>query len=180
MLLGYSFSYKLFAFHSRSHTSLLLLLSESHLSTPLLNFFQMSSPSSLASSLYSIFDHPNSRSASPSSVGSSYHSLSDIPTSYHPKTCVYIPTIRPETLKAVFNRYAQGGFLGLYLPARKPQSASIFINWDKHDVSTGGKTQVEVFISTSTEHSVHDLESQGVSLRPVSIVLLSVVYHYLC
>jgi hypothetical protein len=96
-------------------------------------------------------------------VGSSCHSLFDISPSHHPKTCVYVPTIKADTLKAVFERYAQGGSLGLYLPAEKPQSALTFADWDKHSVPDKGQTQLELFVSSFSEHKVYDQESRGVS-----------------
>jgi len=106
----------------------------------------------------------------------SCHSLSDIPLSHRPKICVYVPAIDPDTLKAVFQQYAHGGFLGLYLPARKSQPASTFIDWDKHSLPIKGKAQVELLVSPFSERSVCDF---GVSLSPFSFQLLIAFAHSL-
>lgn len=135
--------------------------------SPQLNFSTMLSLSSSShSSFDSVFDHQRSRSSSPSSVGSSCHGLADIPPSYRPKTCLYVPKIQPDALKAIFERCAEGGSLGLYLPAGSFQSALHFADWDKQSVPVKGGTQAELFVSSFPEQKMYDSESRDVSLYP--------------
>ncbi|KAF8221072.1 hypothetical protein L208DRAFT_1415679 [Tricholoma matsutake] len=120
----------------------------------------LSLSSSSHSSFDSVFDHQRSRSSSPSSVGSSCHGLADIPPSYRPKTCLYVPKIQPDALKAIFERCAEGGSLGLYLPAGSFQSALHFADWDKQSVPVKGGTQAELFVSSFPEQKMYDSESR--------------------
>lgn len=125
----------------------------------------MSSPSSSSSSsLDSVFDPTISRSVSSSSLESFCHNLSDIPPSYHPKNCVYAPIIQADSLNAIFERYAQGGFLGLYLPAGKPQGALALADWDKISVTMKEGTQLQLYVTSFAENSnrVCDLDSINV------------------
>ena len=97
-------------------------------------------------------------------MGSSCQTLSDIPPSHRPKTCVYVPIIKAGTLKVVFNRYAQGGSLGLYLSAGKPQSTLAFADWDKHNAfDPQNKMQLDLYVSSFSEHRMYDPESHSVS-----------------
>ena len=132
----------------------------------LLDVVRMSSPlSSSLSSLDSVFDPTISRSASSSSLESLCHNLSDIPLSHRPKNCVYAPIIQADSLKAIFESYAQGGFLGMYLPAGKPRCASTFANWDKISVTIKEGTQMQLYVTSFTENSNRVCDADSINVR---------------
>lgn len=107
----------------------------------------MSSASS-SSSLHSVFDRSESRSATPSSVGSDAPSRT---SPCFPKTYVYFPlsSIEHNVAKAIFDAYAQQGCLGLCLASiNKQQDASMpeFAEWEKRQIITESQS-IDVFVS---------------------------------
>ena len=115
----------------------------------------------------SVFD----RASTPSSISTS-SDCSDILGYHIPSTFVSLSSnIEPNLLKAVFETYAQKGYLGLCLPISEGQNPLKF-SQKEYVLPEGYSDGVEVFVSTPGEiplgqdFTTYAVSSESITLQP--------------